>query len=67
VSQTFVVYPTRFNPVRGALASCAIEGNSFARQLLETIRRIDNDEPVGLRYVTDLNRFMKSVKKQNDG
>lgn len=58
-----ILFPSKFSPVRGALSSCAIEGNAYARQLLETIRRIDNGEEVGKRYLLDLNHFMKSVKR----
>ena len=49
------------SPVRGALSSCAIEGNTFAIEALETIRRVECGEPVGLRYVEALDEIMEKA------
>lgn len=53
-----VLIPGRFSPIRGSLASCAIEGNGFAIEALETIRRLEAGEPVGRRYCEQLNGFL---------
>lgn len=44
--------------MREALASCALSGNRFAIEALETIRRASAGEPVGERYVKALNAFV---------
>ena len=62
-----VLIPGRFSSIRGALASCAIEHNQFAIDALETIRRVEADEPVGPRYVKRLNEFMMASLKQERG
>jgi hypothetical protein len=54
-----VIVPGRYSTVRAALSSCAIENNQFSIDALDTIRRIEADEPVGPRYVRQLNRFMR--------
>lgn len=46
-----------------ALASCAIEGNRWAAQLLETVRRVKAGEPVGARYVAELNAFVEKGRE----
>jgi hypothetical protein len=57
-----VTVPSPFNfQVRGALASCAIEGNQYAARLLETIRRVEAGETVGARYAEALNQFMETA------
>lgn len=55
-----VIIPGPLSPLRGALASCAIEGNQFAIDALETIRRVEAGLPVGERYARALNAFMQA-------
>ena len=52
-----VLIPGPLSPLRGALSSCAIEGNQFAIDALETIRRIEAGEPVGAVYAERLSKF----------
>jgi hypothetical protein len=54
-----VLIPGPLSPIRAALSSCAIEGNQFAIDALETIRRVENHEPVGARFVQVLNEFLQ--------
>jgi hypothetical protein len=54
-----IIIPGKFSAVRAALSSCAIENNQFAIDALETIRRVENGEPVGQRFAEELNRWMK--------
>ncbi len=55
-----VIVPTPFDAaVWHALSSCAIEGNGFAIDAIETIRRVKAGEPVGVGYVERLNGFMR--------
>lgn len=60
VAEIAVLIPGPMSPERGALASCAIEGNQFAIDALETIRRVEAGEAVGAKYVKRLNRFMEA-------
>lgn len=53
-----VLVPGPMSEIRAALSSCAVSGNTFADQLLETIRRAENHEPIGERYAKDLNKFV---------
>jgi hypothetical protein len=53
-----VLIPGKCSMIRGALATCAIEGNQFAIDAIETIRRVDIGEPVGARYAKQLNEFL---------
>ena len=56
----YVLIPSPLSVVRGALASCALSGNQFAIDAMETIRRVEAGEPIGERYATALNDFMQS-------
>jgi hypothetical protein len=62
-----VICPGHFSAIRAALSSCAIEGNQFAIDALETIRRAEVGEPVGLRYAERLNRFMRIEEEALNG
>ena len=53
-----VLIPGRLSSIRFALATCAIEGNQFAIDALETIRRVEADESVGPRYAKALNDYL---------
>ena len=57
--QIEVHMPGPFSTTRAALSSCAIEGNQFAIDALETIRRVEAGEPIGLRYAEALNGFVQ--------
>lgn len=43
---------------RASLSSCAMAGNKMAIECLETIRRVEAGEPIGLRYAKQLNKVM---------
>jgi len=53
-----VLIPGPLSPWRAVFATCAIEGNQFAIDALETIRRVEHGEPVGPRYAEALNQFL---------
>lgn len=57
-----ILIPGKFSPIRAALSSCAIEGNQFAIDALETIRRAEAKEPVGERYFRALNNWLINRK-----
>jgi hypothetical protein len=61
-----VIVPGPLSTIREAMHSCAIEGNRFAIEALETIRRVEAGEPVGQRYVTALNDFMRKAAIQEE-
>ena len=50
--------------LREGLARCAEERDQLAVECLETIRRIEAGEPVGVRYAEQLNEFMKSRQRR---
>jgi hypothetical protein len=56
-----VLIPGPFSTCRAALSSCAIESNLLAIEALETIRRAEAGEPVGARYVNQLNWIMRRL------
>lgn len=54
-----VIIPSSFNPAWHASSSCAIEGNQFAVDALETIRRVKFGDAIGIVYAERLNEFMR--------
>lgn len=60
-----VIIPGMMSSVRAAPSSAAIGGNQFAIEALETIRRIEHGEPVGIMYVNRLNNWMRSIIAKN--
>lgn len=56
------ILPGLFSNARAALHSCAIEGDTLAIQILETVRRIEAREPVGELYVLEMNDFMRKYQ-----
>lgn len=61
VSKIDVLIPGKFSTIRAGLSSCAIEGNQFAIDALETIRRVEAGEPVGATYVIRLNNWLSII------
>ena len=45
-----------------SFASCAIEGNELAEELLGTVERIKNKEQIGDAYLLQLAWFIRDVK-----
>lgn len=53
---------TRWATLKGCVASCAIEGNTYAQELVETMRRLESKEEVGERYLIQLAEYCEAVK-----
>jgi len=52
--------------IKEALYSCAIENNRLAEVCIETIRRIENSEPVSDRYLLGLAWFLKEMEENKN-
>ena len=48
-----------------SLASTAIEGNDLSKEILGTLDRIKNKEPIGDRYLLQLAWFLRDMKEKD--
>lgn len=53
--------PFFFSIIRESIASCALSGNRLAEVCHETLRRIENNEPVSDRYLLGLAWFVRDL------